>query len=936
MNKYKLYFALALTSLLAVHLLFYRIIFKSLENFHGNKLLEMVSIEAYKLETDFENLNIQRKTIISSGENSFEDIMDLSNKNEAYKALEDILINNKGLISNIKVYDNKSNALNLSYNAGDKILTDLFLMQNQIPLFKNESCINKEQIIEYIDPVYNDNNLVYNIIYSVDLNQYFNNKLEWTTQNEDCFNTIISEEGLVLAGNGPIKAGDKLLPLEIQDGKNYLSHILNSGSENLKLLSAVSSVSLYMQEYTLLFSMNTKSIFKTAGIPFIATGFSSAIIVSALGLLFLLKFRKISLNTEILSNECSDLNSILNNLPVAIMILTMNNKTVLINDYAKKMLMIKDDEDLINCDFSGRFILSGNYFDSYYSGVAFDSNQFMVYAHEGKEISIFRQDTPYKYNNEDFILSALIDITVIEKSRKYEAAANTAKSDFLAKMSHEIRTPMNGIIGMSEILYNDGLTEQQKEYLDIVKRSADLLLSLVDDILDFSKIEAGKMQIEEIPFRLRDEVKLILNLFKPIVSEKKIKLNFIIEPGVPDRIISDPYRLRQILTNLLSNAVKFTHEGEINVGVELEDQHSRNLTLRFYVEDTGVGIPRNKIETIFNSFTQADESISRKYGGSGLGTTISKQLVNLLNGEIWVESPSPSSTNSNFPGSKFIFTIEAYSNELPFKNLPFSDINYFSDIKSLVILPKFTERSHLFKILDLFKIKYEPFIIKSTNSNEIIELLNNSLSSYHLLIIIDNNDLNGIELAKNLKAHKLTDKFIILMYGINHNPQKHLLSKLVGIDYYFEEPIEAGNLSASICESFHISSETVVHNMNQLPKDLSILVAEDNEINIKVAESVFSRLGYSVMIARNGIEAIKLAKENHFDVIFMDIIMPECDGEQATKKIRAMGLQMPVIAMTASAGAKSKSKALASGMNDYLIKPFKTDQLMNIMLKWFT
>ena len=276
--------------------------------------------------------------------------------------------------------------------------------------------------------------------------------------------------------------------------------------------------------------------------------------------------------------------------------------------------------------------------------------------------------------NEAYLLSAFIDVTHIEKARKYEAAANTAKSEFLAKMSHEIRTPMNGIIGMTEALDQESLTIDQKEYVQIVKRSADVLLTLIDDILDFSKIEAGKMQLEEIPFKLREEVKFAIDLFRPIIEEKNLKFGIKINPDVPENIIGDSFRLRQVLSNLISNAVKFTHEGEISVGIELEEEYNSNITLLFYVEDTGVGIPRDKVESIFNSFTQAEESTSRKYGGSGLGTTIAKQLVTLMHGEIWVQSPSPIPASPNFPGSRFSFTIEVYSNEKLVKALHTEEI----------------------------------------------------------------------------------------------------------------------------------------------------------------------------------------------------------------------------------------------------------------------
>ena len=280
------------------------------------------------------------------------------------------------------------------------------------------------------------------------------------------------------------------------------------------------------------------------------------------------------------------------------------------------MLLIKGDEPIAGKNLTDRFMLSRDYYDPG-SETAFDSNQFVLYRHEGEEVAVYKKDLPFNIDDQEYIVSVFSDITPIEKARKYEAAANTAKSEFLAKMSHEIRTPMNGIIGMTEAMDQENLNTEQKEYLQIVKRSADLLLNLIDDILDFSKIEAGKMQLEEIPFKLREEVRLSVDLFRPIIEEKNISLQIKINPDVPENIIGDPFRLRQVLSNLISNAVKFTHEGQIVVGIQLEEEYNSNLTLLFYVEDTGVGIPHNKIESIFNSFTQAEESTSRKYGGSG-------------------------------------------------------------------------------------------------------------------------------------------------------------------------------------------------------------------------------------------------------------------------------------------------------------------------------
>jgi PAS domain S-box-containing protein len=665
----------------------------------------------------------------------------------------------------------------------------------------------------------------------------------------------------------------------------------------------------------------------------------SSIITTALLVLFLLallgKFGKNLTLKEKASIELSTFQSIFNNLPVGIMVLDQNQHTRIINKTAREMLVLKDDANITGKNLTDRFMLSRDYYDNSDSESAFDSNQFVLYRHEGEEVAVYKKDLPFVMEDEEFILSAFVDITPIEKARKYEAAANTAKSEFLAKMSHEIRTPMNGIIGMTEALDQENLSPDQKDYLQIVKRSADLLLNLIDDILDFSKIEAGKMQLEEIPFKLREEVKLAVDLFRPIIEEKNIKLIIKINPDVPENIIGDSFRLRQVLSNLISNAVKFTHEGEIVIGIELEEEYNNNLTLLFFVEDTGVGIPRSKIESIFNSFTQAEESTSRKYGGSGLGTTIAKQLVNLMHGEIWVESPSTISTEPNYPGSKFSFTIEVYSNERQLKSLNTDKIQHLSQLNALIITLHPQSKQRLLRLFEHEKINYEVFEYQNAKFPDLKSKLVANSSSYQILFILDEPGMNGLKLAKDLQEDKLTDLFLLFMISSNHKSDNYIHAKRIGIDYYIVEPFEHLDLIRSIYESFPNVEASTSEIVRKMRPNISVLIAEDNEINIRVAQTIFSYLGFNIDIAKNGNEAIEKIKGNCYDIVFMDLVMPERDGIQATVEIRGMGYQMPIIAMTAAASSKSKLKAISSGMNDYIVKPVKIDSIRNILLKWF-
>lgn len=566
---------------------------------------------------------------------------------------------------------------------------------------------------------------------------------------------------------------------------------------------------------------------------------------------------------------------------------------------------------------------------------AYDTDQYFYYQREGSEVVIFKKELPCTIDGHEYVLSTFIDVTSVEKERKFEAAANTAKSDFLAKMSHEIRTPMNGIIGMTETLSREDLTVDQKEYLSIISRSADLLLNIIDDILDYSKIEAGKMQIEEIPFLLSDEVSLSVELFRVIAEEKGLTISSKIGENVPTKIIGDPFRLRQVLSNLISNAVKFTHQGKIEVSVELEEEYSGNITILFSVADTGVGIPKEKLGTIFNSFTQAETGTSRKYGGSGLGTTICKQLVSLMNGEIWIESPSMLTGNEELPGSRFNFTIEVFSNSEIEKDVNFEHVKSYADVNALIITHNKTTKKRLFAFLDQHNMNVNTLHYGEHVVKEIEETLKQKSANYHLIVIVDEPGLDGLWLAKKLQSDGYTNKHRVIMLSSNHKPENYIQTRLAGVDYYLVQPFEHKVLKTYLKDCFGFEVEDNEKQGLELRSNIKILVAEDNIINQKVAENIFRNIGYEIQIASDGVEVVEYTKESEFDIIFMDLEMPEKDGIEATKELRSLGYQIPIVAMTASASEATKMDSLNAGMNEYTTKPVKTETVVAILEKWF-
>ncbi len=938
MKKYTIYFIVVALVIILLNIFFNISIFRSQIAFQRNILSGQAEASAGEIESALMKFENEVNALLYSHALPDIDISSDEISQDGLRSLEMLLTNNSDLVKNVHIYDNSKNVLNLSFNKRKRLLIDPFVTQRQNELQDREIVTKSDEDYMYTFPVFKDSQLVANMTFTLNLPVYFQSVFNHYHHNGDFWQWIADNEGKVIFSNAGspvlLKQSDFLVTSIERELSGFCRHPILYGKKSEQLYSSYAPLNILNEKFGIVFSMRKNFVFDLILNRVIISGILNIILLLLFLLLLYGKLGKKLSNKEKESIELTTLQSIFDNLPVGIMVLDQNQEIKILNQTAREMLLLRQDEQVTGKGLTDRFMLSKDYYDSNEES-AFDSNQFVLYRHEGEEVAVYKKDLPFVLSNEEYLLSAFVDVTPIEKARKYEAAANTAKSEFLAKMSHEIRTPMNGIIGMTEALDQENLTPNQKDYVQIVKRSADVLLTLIDDILDFSKIEAGKMQLEEIPFKLREEVKFAVDIFRPIIEEKKLELNLRINPRVPENIIGDPFRLRQVLTNLISNAVKFTHEGEIAVGVELEEEYNHNLTLLFYVEDTGVGIPRNKIESIFNSFTQAEESTSRKYGGSGLGTTIAKQLVTLMHGEISVQSPSPISRTPNYPGSRFSFTVEVYSNEKLLKSVHTEKIRNLSQVHVLIITSAPANKQRLVRLFEHEKINAEFFPYDAGKTGDLLNKLKESLGLFQVLFILDDGILNGFLLAKKLKDDKLSDSYLIFLISSNHKTENFILAKRQGIDYYFVEPFEHPDLVNSIYESFPNVEKVSGEIVRKLKSDLQILVAEDNEINIRVAQTIFSNLGYKIDIARNGNEAVEKVASTLYDIVFMDLVMPGRDGIQATVEIRGMGHMMPIVAMTAAASAKSKAKAIASGMNDYIVKPVKMDIIRSLLIKWF-
>ena len=943
MKNFKILLPVIFVLILISNFLFFTLTYLKQNNFQKEILLKQAGNISNSIENiglDFEN-NINYILYSDNVVNIFKP----ENYKEIFIKLEILYSKYPSLITSILIEDNNQNVFSLYKDKTDNFLNDIYISRKQIKLNQKEKTILLGSEQAYIMPVFKNNEVIGNIIINVDLYSFFKKQLESNLIDESLWQLVLDSKGSIIYNPySNLKINHNTLNnivKQINDTKEgIISNVIENGSTKIEYISSYDSFVFLKTKLAIIVNFKNQNIlhqFIILGIWVIAINISLLLIII---FYFIKMVKSRAIEEKKLRESENAFKQIIELIPIGIIIIDQGKRIKSLNKAAAKILMIDDNENLIGEDISHRFFLGKTLLLDTEFSAAFESTHFLHYEKEGNDIVIFKKDIPLKLRGEELIVQSFIDVTPIEKSRKREISANMAKSEFLAKMSHEIRTPMNGIIGMADSLAQQKFSAEQTEQIQIIRKSADLLLNILNDILDISKIEAGKMVLEEIPFKIREDINFALELFKVSAEEKKIKISGTVKPNIPNNIIGDPFRLRQIIINLVGNSLKFTYEGEIRVYVELVEEYNRNLTLKFIVEDTGVGISKEKLPLIFQSFTQADNSTTRKFGGTGLGTAISKQLVELMNGEIFVESPSTISTNPKFPGTKFIFTIEVYSNEKLQKELDIKSIDSFNQIKTLIIGENKSEEKTIEESLSFFNVPVEQYIY---NKNTIDFLKNSTNKSqeerYKLLIIRDSTSFDGFKLIARMNDAKIVNYFVIILISTNDKQGNYVKGKRNGIDYYMVFPFEISEIYNFLCENFislKLEEEKSKFKIHKIKSDLKILVAEDNYINQKVAKTLFKNIGYEVDFAKNGLEVIEKVKNSKYDIIFMDIMMPEMDGIKATIELRQNSIEIPIIAMTANIAKDEKLNAIASGMNDYITKPVKIEVVKKILIKLFS
>ena len=846
-----------------------------------------------------------------------------------YSKYEDVIVslmlyNNAGDVYTLFKDEEKNTWLDGSYRA-----------QTLPEIAEREKLETDRDKYKYYLPVTADGTVQGNFVITIDINRYFSRVLAKYNLEHYQWQWLINDTGAVVYDNhtGAVEYSEiRKISDQVNEGvSGRIMHEAKTGGKSIGVLSAFYPLNILGMDYGLVFSAPTDFFQKYIIRNALIMGLLTIGVIFFIIALFRRHFKKQKKEFKETKDSESTLVSIIDQMPVGIIVYNQNREILKANHHAATLFSYEDEHQM-----TGKLVpdLSRNEYVSDFNG-QFGQGKIIRLGASGTERIVFRNSIPVAYSGENATLDVFIDVTALESARKQEAEANIAKSELLARMSFEIRTPLNGIIGMTEMLSRAELPEGSVEVARLLRRSADLLLNIINDIFDVSKVETGKMILDDIPFRLREEVAYCMNLVRRENPESPVRFKHEIDPGVPDHLIGDPYRLRQVITNLLYNSLSSTQTGEILFRCTVAETKGNVLKLTLEFTDTGRTYTRAEIKKLFGDYITGRTGRAEWAEELKLGPILARHLVELMGGELVAVSPSGKDTSGNERGLKVSFNITVHLNEKITKQTDLSRYKKISDIRTLAITGVEGRDDDFLNVIHRLGLPVSVTSFQKHTVSQINSDRQNNPDRYILLIIFDEPDSDGFVVAEALRASKLAEEYVILMFTSN-DPKGHY-SRCVdlGVDHLLVKPFASEDLLNILKEQFPSLKGNITDGSSKNKSSLpDVLVVDDNYLNRKVVGSLLKVLGIMADFAESGKEAVEKAREKPYDLIFMDLIMPEIDGFEATRMILDFEKSTVIVALSADNMPETKMKVEQSGMKELLSKPVSVDDLRRVLERY--
>jgi signal transduction histidine kinase/CheY-like chemotaxis protein len=914
--------------------------YKNLYNKQINYIIALLDrqVQIVGLSVDeTNNLFISDLNQISFSEDLAMFFIDLENQYRTRDKMKLFFSKYQNFVAGIKLYDNNRNEFTLKKDEiTEEWLEQSFKLHVQGEIFPKEYTGYNNRKFEYYLPIIKQNITVGNIVVTVDYQKYFEEIFNVFNLKDYQWQWVVSDSGTIVYDNYKSR-------IEYSNIETITTALVNFSTGNTihkaiidgqsrEIISSYYSTQLLRRNLCLIFTAPTdffqKYIIRNSLFIVLGTLFLVLLIIYIFW-----KYLK-SLETDLKRMRASEemLFTLIEEMPVGVIIHNINREIIKVNKVAASQFSYANEAEMKGKIFPERSLSGESEYFSKNLGSAFNPDQFIIIKKEIGEIVLYRNSIPVVFLGKEATMEILIDVTMLESARKQAAKANVAKSEFLARMSYEIRTPLNGIIGMTDILYKSDLSREVREIVGLLRRSTEVLLNIINDILDFSKIETGKMILDEVPFNLREEFNYCIDLARTYITSRDLILEALVEENVPESIIGDPFRLRQVLTNLLNNSIKLTEKGLVRLICRLQSINDGIVILAFELADTGTPFDNAELKKIFGDYINIESKAKKTIDESGFGTILARQLVKLMGGDLIAESPSGISGNK---GIKVTFTIMSYSNEIQKKEIPLEKFKTFKSIKTLVITGTQNRDDEILGALHKMGLSVSVTTYQKSTLTQIKANQNFEQDRYCLIVILDD-DFDGFEFAKILWENGLTSRFIILMISKNDNKGNYLKCVTMGIDNYLVKPLDTSELQTIIHNRFpFVETKDDSVDFSKYRRDIKILIVEDNKMNQKVLGTMLKTLGYSFDIADDGYSGYQMSKTNKYDIIFMDLIMPEMDGYQSAQKILKIDNKILIVAFSADNMPETKRKAELSGINEFISKPVRLDDLKKLFAKYF-